>query len=377
MDNKIIVSQAILADAYNNAFLNLEQMNYRLAGKLLEFVETNHYPVDREMVDYANVIIYSNVGRVDEALTLSEGMIARGVNTPGLEPIVIDVHSQLLKQKEMSDKRKQKLKKVSIADVKNMLDLIKPTDSKLAMFINFFSNDMEEENFLLNYYQNGKIDESHQFMEYLKMTCGKLNFISDTYNTALACNEEAAKPLYAILSKTLLSTNMEEESLLFMAMHKAGLLKKILVSEFVVTKLRSYLAFQLDNLYANGLIGRVKVKMLISNDIYEDNISNLNKSFYGQFVKYADSLDLFLKNENIDEEARSQIFDIFLKGNTYTYPVVNPIGIAPDKYVAAFLYVVSNNNYNSQFNAIIEDVYKLNHAELKEEIEMIEVLILI
>ncbi len=375
---KVVVSRKILADAYNNAFINLERMNYTTAGKLLDFVEANDYPVEHDMVDYAKVIIYSNSDRVEEAVKLSERMLSRGLQTQELQMIVSDVHAQLLKQKEFSDRRRQRVDKVSIEDVKKFLDLIKPSDSRLADFINLFSLDVDEENQYIEYYQMGKIsDEDGPMVSHVKMLCAKLYFIRDTYKTAQVSDEDGKRPLYAILSKTILASYTNNEFMLFLHMHKSGLIKEMLIDEFFDARVRSFLAYQVDDLYTNKLIGRVKVKMVIGGQIYEEMITDLNNNFNDTVENYAAELEQFFECEDLNEDYVPQLLAHFQRMISYTYPVINPINIPVDKFIASFLYVISNINYNSQFNAIIEDVYKLNQEALKTEMQMIEVLILI
>lgn len=376
--NKVIVSNKILADAYNNAFLNLEKMNYQLAGKLLDFAERNNYPVERDMVDYAKVIIFSNSDRVDDAVNLSEKMISRGLQTKELQMIVNDVHAQLLKQKEYSDRRKKKVERVSLEEVKSFLNIIRPSDSKLSEFINFFSIDTAEENQFISYYQKNQLLETESsFIEQLKILIAKQQFIEDTYRTALFSLEDAKIPLYTILNKTLLNSYSGSEFMMFLYMHKTGLIKELLVDPHLDARVRSFLAYQVDDLYTNKLIGRVKVKMLIGTQVYEESIKDLNDNFNNAVEEYGDCLEEFLERVELGEEYVNQILSQFQRMISYTYPVVNPINIPVEKFIASFLYVISNNNYNSQFNAIIEDVYNLNQEELIQDMQMIEVLILI
>ncbi len=375
---KVVISRKMLADAYNNAFLNLERMNYDMAGKLLEFVEANDYPVEHDMVDYAKVIIYSNSNRVDEAVKLSERMLSRGLQTQELQMIVSDVHAQLLKQKEYSDRRKQKVEKVSLDEVTNFLDTVRPSDSKLADFINFFSNDVEDENQFIEFYQKGVIsDPEGPMVKFIKALVAKANFIEDTYKTAEASDADGKRPLYAILSKTILASYTNNDFLMFLYFHKSGLIKKFLLDELFDARVRSFLAYQIDDLYTNKFIGRVKIKMVIGGEIYEESIADLNKNFNDTVEKYGEELELFFNSGELHEDYVPQLLSQFQRMISYTYPVINPINIEVKKFIASFLYVISNNNYNSQFNAIIEDVYKHNQSDLATEMQMIDVLILI
>ncbi len=375
---KIVVSRKIVADAYNNAFLNLERMNYGVAGKLIEFVEANDYPIEQDMVDYAKVIIYSNSNRVDEAVKLSERMLSRGLQTQELQMIVSDVHAQLLKQKEFSDRRRQKVDKVSLKEVQSFLEVVRPSDSKLADFINLFSNDIAEENEFIEFYQQGKIeDREGGLSNQIKMLVAKLKFIEDTYLTAKSSEAESAKPLYMILSKTILGSYTNNDFMMFLHMHKTGLIKEMLIDEKFDARVRSFLGYQLGDLYTNKLIGRVKVKMVIGGEVYEETISELNSNFDSAVIKYGDSLEKIFDSGELHEDYVTQLLSQFQRMVSYTYPVINPINISVDKFIASFLYVVSNNTYNSQFNAIIEDVYKLSQDALETEMQMIEVLILI
>lgn len=375
---KVVVSRKMLADAYNNAFINLERMNYQVAGKLLEFVEANEYPVEQDMVDYAKVIIYSNSNRVDEAVKLSERMLSRGLQTQELQMIVSDVHSQLLKQKEYSDRRKQKVDKVSLQEVEAFLNVVKPSDSKLADFINFFSNDIEEENQFIEYYQKGIIgDPDGAMVKFIKALVAKTHFIEDTYKTAAASDEDGKRPLYAILSKTILASYTNNDFLMFLYFHRKGLIKEFLLDELFDARVRSFLAYQIDDLYTNKFIGRVKIKMVIGGQIYEESIADLNKNFNQTVEEYGEQLELFFESGELHEDYVPQLLSQFQRMISYTYPVINPINIEVEKFIASFLYVISNNNYNSQFNAIIEDVYKHNQSDLTTEMQMIDVLILI
>lgn len=375
---KVVISRKILADAYNNAFVNLEKMNYKTAGKLLEFVEENDYPVERDMVDYAKVIIYSNADRVDDAVKLSERMLSRGLQTQELQMIVTDVHAQLLKQKEFSDRRRQKVEKVAISDVTKFLDTVRPSDSKLADFINFFSGDIDEENQFIEYYQKNQIsDENGSMIKFVKSIFAKVNFIADTYKTAKLSEEDSKRPLYAILSKTILASYSNNDFLMFLYMHKTGMIKEMLLDELFDARVRSFLAYQLDDLFTNKLIGRVKVKMVIGGQIYEESIADLNTSFNDAVEGYGQALEKFFESGELNEDYIPQLLSHFQRMISYTYPVINPINIEVEKFIASFLYVVSNNTYNSQFNAIIEDVYKHSQEDLRVEMQMIDVLILI
>lgn len=376
--NKIIVSNKIVADAYNNAFANLERMDYVTAGKLIEFVEENHYPVEQDMVDYAKVIIFSNTNRVEEAVKLSERMLSRGLQTQELQIIVSDVHAQLLKQKEYSDRRRQKVDKISIDEVYHFLQVVKPSDSKLAEFISYFSNDGREENQFIEFYQNGQISEENgPLVAVIKILVAKTYFIEETYKTAKASEADGIKPLYNILNKSILSAYSNKDFLMFLYFHKSGLIKEMLIDERFDTRVRSFLAYQLDDLYTNKLIGRINVKMAIEGRVFEESIANLNQEFNQQVEKYGDELELIFNSGELHEDYYPLLLAQFQRLISYTYPVVNPMGTDPRKFIASFLYVISNNNYNSQFNAIIEDVYKHNQEELMLEMQMIDVLILI
>ncbi|WOO89305.1 hypothetical protein R2F61_00970 [Mollicutes bacterium LVI A0078] len=374
---KIVVSRKMLADAYNNAFLNLEKMNYETAGKLIEFVEANDYPVEQDMVDYAKVIIYSNSGRVDEAVKLSERMLSRGLQTQELQMIVNDVHAQLLKQKEFSDRRKKKVDKVSIQEVVDFLETVKPSDSKLADFINIFSRSIEEENDFIKYYQNSEIDEDSSMVANMKMIVAKLHFIEDTYKTLKHSSDDAKTPLYAILSKTILASYSNTEFLMFLNMHKTGLIKEMLIDEGFDARVRSFLGYQLDEMYTNKLVGRINVEMMIGGEIYKESIADLNKNFNNTIETYGEALEKLFTSGEVHEDYTEQLIAHFQRMISYTYPVINPINMDVDTFIASFLYVISNNNYNSQFNAIIEDVYKLNQESVRTEMQMIEVLLLI
>lgn len=374
---KIVVSRKMLADAYNNAFLNLEKMNYEMAGKLIEFVEANNYPVEHDMVDYAKVIIYSNSNRVDEAVKLSERMLSRGLQTQELQMIVSDVHAQLLKQKEFADRRKKNVDKVKMTDVVNFLEVIKPSDSKLAKFINFFSQESGEEDQFIEYYQKQKINEDGPLVARIKLLVAKLHFIEDTYRTAKLSEGDAAVPLYSILSKTILSSYSMNDFIIFLYMHKTGEIKEMLVDEAFDARVRSFLAYQLDDLYTNKMIGRINIKMMIGGELYEEKLTELNQTFNNAVTEYGDCLEEFFESEDINEEYVPGLLSQFQRMISYTYPVINPINMPVEKFIASFLYVISNSNYNSQFNAIIEDVYKIDQESVKSEIQMIEILVLI
>ncbi|WOO87535.1 hypothetical protein RZE82_00930 [Mollicutes bacterium LVI A0039] len=375
---KIVVSRKIVEDAYQNVFMHLERMNYAKAGQLIDFVERNNYPVERDMVDYAKVIIFSNTNRVDEAVRLSELMLSRGLQTPELQAVVSEVHGQLLKQKEFSDRRKSKVNKIKIKDVKHFLDIVKPTDSKLAEFISIFSTDAEMENQLIEYYQLGTIsEEDGPLVNNAKIVCAKYQFIEETYQTAKYADKEASMPLYMILSKTILSTHQTSEFILFLFMHKIGLIKEMLVDENFDARVRSFLAYQLDELYSLNLIGRVKIKMVFGGQVYEESIAELNKTFNRALATHGDCLERLFDSGELHEDYIPLLMGHFHQMVSHTYPVINPLNIPLDKFICGFLYVISNNTYNSQFNAIIEDVYKLNQEALKTEMQMIEVLILI
>lgn len=376
--NKIIVSRKILADAYTQVFLNLEKMNYTTSEKLLNFVEENNYPVERDMVDYARVIIYSNSERGLEALKLSEQMLERGLQTTEMEMIVNDVHQQLLKQKEFNQKREDKLAKITKQKVYELLEVVKPTASKLDNFIDVFSNDQSDKEQFYKFFETGEFkSDDTSLIRYLKTVCAKILFIEDTYRAAKVVNGKEQAALYKVLDKSILTSYSPNDCIMFLYFHKKNLIKNILIDEKVSARTRSFLAYQLDSLFSSNLIGHIQVKMLIGKAIYQESISKLNDDFNKEIEKYSESLEKFFDNTNLNEEDVSEFLLQFQRLISYTYPTINPLSFDSDKFIASFLFVISNNNYNSKFNVIIEDVYNLNQDAVKTEMEMIEILILI
>ncbi len=373
--SNIIVSPKILMDAYNNVFINLERMNYVQASKLIEFVEQYDYPTERDMIDYAKVIIYSNTNKLEEAIKLSEAMLNRGVVLE-LQTIVKEVHTQLIKQNEKFKKKKKNDIHIPIEQVYKFLDDIKPSDSKFVNFIEVFSPSSEDENNFIAYYKNNaKLDEKSEFVSRIKKLCIKKNVIEKSLNDISL--DEKAKSLYIFLNKFLLSLYNSDELLLFLNLHKTNIIKKILIDESFDARVRSFLSYQIDELYAYDVIGRVKIKMLINNKIYEEYISKLNAEFNQSIIKYEEEMEYFFNNANLNVEDETDILTNFQRVMCYTYPVVNPMGIELKKFIASFLYLTSNYNFNRQFNDIIYDVYKFSENDLKVEMQMIEIIILI
>ncbi len=374
----IVTSSNIVADAYQYAFINLERMNYVQAEKLLTFVESNDYPIDQDMVDYAKVIIYSNTHRVDTALKISERMLSRGVGTPELEAIVRDVHNQLLRQNKFEQGRKEKLDRVTIDQVYEMIELIKPSDSKIPLFIELICNNIEQENSFLEFIDQGKFsDEDSEFVTKLKMNFAKFKFVEDTYETLILSPEDNKQPLYSILSKTILNTPVDNNLLLYLYMHKTGFTKKLLNDEGFEPRVRSMLAYSLNELFIVGLIGRINVSIHIAGEEYTESIKGLSETYMKTYMDAMGELEHLFESGSLSAELISELIIDFNRTACLTYPVVNPTKMDSRTFISAFLYVISNNNYQSEINAIIEDVYNFKQEDLKQEIEMLKILILI
>lgn len=377
MESKVIVSDKILNDAYNNAFNNLERMKYAESERLLRFVEENHYPVDIDMVDYAKVIIYSNSKRIDKAVELSGQMIERGLINQELELIIKDVHDQLMKQKEYVDRRIDKAKMVSLEVLYDWLEELGPSEKKIAEFIDLFCETNEEENMMLEYLTHGSFtDEDEPFITKLKVIHAKCAAIEGMYSNAKQSGE-GSEALYSMLNKSLLTMYKKSDLYIFMHLYKNGVLSEMLLDERFDKRVRSVLAASVARFYEHKLVGRVKIKMMINGEVYSEYIDALAKTYRQNYNDIFISLQKLLVSGHIPSEFHPMTIDHFKHMASYTFPVINPMDIDNDKFICAFLYVVSNNTYKSQFNDIIEDVYKFQQSDLVDEIKMLEILILI
>ncbi len=377
--DKVVVSRKILSDAYNNAFINLERMNYSVAERLLNFVEENDYPVESDMVDYAKVIIFSNSRRIDKAIELSDEMLKRGIESQELQKIIRDVHRVLEKQQQKKKAHVKINTSVSIDQANNFLQQVAPSESKVADFIEAYCDTSNEENEYLQFRQSHKLTDSkdNRLLRKTKSAYFRARRIESQYNTVKGLSDNRRKRGYLRLGKRILMPKSNFENLIFLRLHRLGILKEMLLDQDFDQRVRSVIGYQLAKLYRNGMIGRIGIKMIIGEHVYEERIDNLSNVFMLQSNKLYRSYEKFLTSPQVPQEFVPVAIDSFEHMTSMTFPTVNPLNIDADKYVCAFLYVISNNNYKSHFNDIIEDVYNFKQHEVQTEIEMLEVLLLI
>ncbi len=371
--NNMIVADGLVKEAYNGIFTSLEKMEYKRAEKFIKFVEQNNGFMEVDMVDYAKVIIYSNTNRLEDAINLSNLMLTRKLITPELETVVKEINKQLKKQNNTERKLGSANKQIKIEILYDFLNIIKPSSSKFDSFLQLF--DEGEQKYVIEYYETGSIkDSKNAEVISLKKRAVNCIFTTKTYNGSK--KEGAPEGINKILNRAFYHFHARSNLVVFLGLYKNGVLKQMLVDDKINPVIRSLIAYKLYELYIFNVVGRIKVKIKIGKTIQEEYINQMGNEYMQEIDFYEQQLHEFFDHTKIDEDTKYEIIENFCAMSVKSFPFVNVLGSDANKMIATFLYVISNNNYNGQFNDIIDDVYNFSQSTLQKEMQLIEVLIL-
>ncbi len=372
--NKIIVIKKIVDDSYFNAFSLLEKYEYNRVEKLLNFSVKFKKDIDQNMLNYAYIIIFSNTNRVDQAIDKCEKMLAKKDLNDEFRKVIVGVYNQLKNGKDSSEKESESSIDIIDQEVKEFLDVIKPNDKTKSAFLSFLPFNSLEHDFFIEYYEKGvsieKLD--HQFK----------TLIQEYYEIAKQINDalvEDQKKIFSLVESIFKILNTNESDIpLYLYLLKSKMYKSILINEYVPFAIKNQILYAFYKLYTHKVIGNVKVHYLANEtDEYTGYISELKNIFERNTQNdIKEKFNRLYKSQQLDSKFLQEAEEKFEFLYARTFPILIPTKKSKDTIICAFLYFISNNNFKSQFNVIIEKVFNLQEQDVQDELILIEMALL-